>query len=125
MKKAMFGVLIGLLMVVSAWGIVYDNRIQISDTKTIANVTLGTTIEATYLLPKGTNRFSAKCRTLVDVYIADATGETSTKYETILAGNDYYEEGLYLQVGKILFFRTASPVVTIEVDSWRYGLLNP
>ncbi len=80
--------------------------------------------EATYELPKGTNKFTIKLRSTtatLQLYIGGEgeSGASSTTYIQVEAGSNYYDENLNTIIGTTLYFQSPSSSQVAEIVVWQ------
>ena len=109
-------VLIGL--VIPAFGIITINQ-TMSDTPTIQNISMMTTLETYVSLAGGTNKVCLQARADVPVRFAFISGATATTWVTIKAGTNYYDENLFFWSGKTIYLLCPTGDTTLEVLSWK------
>lgn len=85
---------------------------------TIGNLTLTSqNTEYSYPLPRGTLKFTVRCRTESDMKLAYAEGNSGTVYIKVPAGADHFEEKINV-TGLYLYLQSPTAGVVVEIVSW-------
>ncbi len=85
---------------------------------TIGNLTLtNQNTEYSYPLPRGTLKFTVRCRTESNMKIAYTEGDSGLAYINIPAGADHFEEKINV-TGLYLYLQSPTASVVVEIVSW-------
>lgn len=74
--------------------------------------------EFSFSIPSGAKKFTIRSRLLGELRVAYASGETATKYITVMRGQAHYEDNLLLASSVTVFMTSTKASDTIEVLSW-------